>query len=77
MLSASITKDTTVIVVLNGREVDLAENATLADVVEIFATDASSVAVALNGGVVQREQLPITIVKSRDVVHLIRAISGG
>ena len=62
---------------VNGQERELADSATLADVVVGIGARVDAVAVARNGEVVPRARLAIEGVREGDVVEVIRAVGGG
>ncbi len=67
------------IVELNGREVDLAEDATVADAARAAGIDPErrGIAIALDGEVVPRGELPTTRLEAGQRVEVVEAIGGG
>ena len=64
-------------VIVNGDALDLAEGATVADVVGARLEDQRRVAVARNGEVVPRSAWPATALASGDKVEVLVAAAGG
>ena len=66
-------------VVVNGRPVDLAEEATVADAASAVgvSADGKGVAVALNGEVVPRARWRVERLSPEDRVEVLSAIGGG
>jgi sulfur carrier protein len=67
------------IVVLNGRQAELPDGATVADAVEEVGAGGQSrgVAVAVDGEVVRRTEWAETKLKSDQTVEVVRAVQGG
>jgi len=68
-----------VIVELNGREVELADDATVADAAVAAGIDPSrrGIAIALDGEVVPRGELAATALAAGQRVEVVEAIGGG
>ena len=65
-------------ITLNGKTTDVAENATVADVVRALVdADASGVAVAVNESVVPQREWPQHRLADGDAIEIIHAVQGG
>jgi sulfur carrier protein len=64
-------------VTVNGAPADLAEEATVADLVAARSSGHDRVAVALNGDVVPRSSWPATRLSAGDVLEILAPTAGG
>jgi len=64
-------------VVVNGKETDFGEGATVADVLTALGAPDSGVAVALDGDVVVRSAWTTTPLRDGAVVEVLTAVQGG
>lgn len=62
---------------VNGREWELAEGATVADVLARLAVPTTGIAVARGGEVVPRAAWPSTPVRDGDAIEVVTAVQGG
>lgn len=62
---------------VNGRELEVADRATVADLVAELGYTARQVVVELNGGALERARFSETELSSGDVVEVVRAVAGG
>lgn len=65
------------IVVINGKAVELAEGATVAHAVRTLTTAATGVAVAVNDEVVARSGWETTTLREQDRIEVLTAVQGG
>lgn len=63
--------------VVNGRDIELAEGATLADVVDVVCPGARGVAVAVEREVVPRSQWRLVTVAAGARIEVVTAAAGG
>ncbi|MGQ0715958.1 MAG: sulfur carrier protein ThiS [Pseudonocardiales bacterium] len=64
-------------VTVNGQPWELAEGATLADVLERFGAPSGGVAVALDGAVVSRGSWPAASLRDGACIEVLTAVQGG
>jgi sulfur carrier protein len=64
-------------VVVNGRERQIPDQATLSDVVVQLTAAQQGIAVAVNGSVVPRGQWPATVLADADEIEELTAVQGG
>lgn len=64
-------------VVSNGDPVDLAEGATVGDLLELLGLGGKWVLVERNGEPLERRHLATTLLSEGDRVELVRAVAGG
>ena len=62
---------------INGKERDLAEGATVGDVVDGITKDRSRIAVERNKEIVRRDTLDATPLQDGDVVEVVTLVGGG
>lgn len=64
-------------IVLNGREEDVASDATLADLVASAGLAGKRVAIEVNREIVPRSDYPVRLLAAGDRVEVVHAIGGG
>ena len=64
-------------VLANGEAVDIAEGATVTDLLVALGFGAKWVVAELNGEPVNRSDMPTTSLRNGDKVELVRAVAGG
>ena len=64
-------------VCVNGRDTDVPNGATVADLVETLGLGSKRVAVELNRDVVARDRWPRTELRDRDHVEIVQFVGGG
>lgn len=65
------------IVVANGSEVELAEGATLAELIDTLGLSKRLVVAERNGEAIPRRAIPETVLFDGDRLELVRAVAGG
>ncbi len=62
---------------VNGEDRDLPQAITLSDYVASLGVNMASIAVAVNGEVVKRDDMPSVELAEGDTVEIVRAVGGG
>jgi sulfur carrier protein len=62
---------------INGQDKTVAESTTLRAYVDSLGVDLQHIAVAHNGTVLRREELPHVVLSEGDRVEIVRAVGGG
>ena len=62
---------------INGQEKTVAESTTLREYVDTLGVDLQHIAVAHNGTVLRRQELPHVTLSEGDRVEIVRAVGGG
>lgn len=62
---------------VNGRDLEVADRATVADLVAELGYTSRQVVVELNGGALERARFSDTELTDGDVVEVVRAVAGG
>ena len=62
---------------LNGKQLQMEEPASLVSYLESIGVNVKLIAVALNGTVLRREELPSVTLTEGDEVEVVRAVGGG
>lgn len=62
---------------INGQDKTVAESTTLRAYVDSLGVDLQHIAVAHNGTVLRREELPQVVLSEGDRVEIVRAVGGG
>jgi sulfur carrier protein len=65
------------VVTANGDDVELAEGATVADLLDQLGLGSKWVLVERNGAPVERADIPTTVLTAADRIELVRAVAGG
>jgi thiamine biosynthesis protein ThiS len=68
---------TMIVVKINGQDKTVAESTTLREYVDSLGVDLQHIAVAHNGTVLRREELPHVVLSEGDRVEIVRAVGGG
>ncbi len=64
-------------ILVNGEEMELAEGATIPQLLEQFKLKPELVVVELNMNILKREQLKETVLKEKDQVEIVHFVGGG
>ena len=64
-------------VLANGEAVDIADGATITDLLAALGLGAKWVVAELNGEPINRAEMPTTLLRAGDKVELVRAVAGG
>jgi thiamine biosynthesis protein ThiS len=62
---------------INGQDKTVAKSTTLLEYVDSLGVDLLHIAVAHNGSVLRREELPHVVLSEGDRVEIVRAVGGG
>jgi len=62
---------------INGQDKTVAESTTLREYVDSLGVDLQHIAVAHNGTVLRRDELPQVVLSEGDRVEIVRAVGGG
>ena len=62
---------------INGQDKTVAESTTLREYVDSLGVDLQYIAVAHNGTVLRRDELPHVVLSEGDRVEIVRAVGGG
>jgi thiamine biosynthesis protein ThiS len=62
---------------INGQDKTVAESITLREYVDSLGVDLQHIAVAHNGTVLRRDELPLVVLLEGDRVEIVRAVGGG
>ena len=62
---------------INGQDKTVAESTTLREYVDSLGVDLQHIAVAHNGTVLRRDELPLVVLSEGDRVEIVRAVGGG
>lgn len=62
---------------INGKDAELAADQTVEQYLESKGLAGRSLAVAVNGTVLRREELPVTLLTDGDRVEIVRPVGGG
>ena len=64
-------------VIINGKEVELKEGQTLAQIIEQVVPAGKKIAVAINGRVIPKEKYPETPIREGDKIEIVQMVGGG
>ena len=64
-------------IILNGEEVEVANDATVADLLARLEKDPRAVAIELNGAILPREQYGATALGANDRLEVVQFVQGG
>ena len=66
-----------IVLIVNGKERELEGSTNLQDYVESLGVNVNHIAVAHNGAVLRRDELPSVTLQQGDHLEIVRAVGGG